>query len=60
MPTSFDHLKQSMLQEPILALVDHTKPYEEQIDASKFFIGGVLKKEGHLIAYESRQLNDTK
>lgn len=41
----------------MLALPDYTKPYELQIDASDFALGGVLVQE-HLVAYESRKLND--
>jgi hypothetical protein len=52
-------LKQAVVDEPVLALPDHTKPYEVQTDASDFSIGGVLMQEGHPIAYESRKLNET-
>ena len=43
---------------PVLALPDHTKPFEVDTDASDFAIGGVLIQEGHPIAYENRKLND--
>ena len=42
----------------VLGLVDVTKPFEIEIDASDFALGGVLIQEGHFIAYESRKLND--
>lgn len=48
------------MSEPVLALPDITKLFELLIDASDFAIGGVLMHEGHLIAFESRKLNDTK
>ena len=48
-----------MCKEPVLALPDHTKPFEMHTDASDFAIGGVLIQEGHPIAFESRKLNDT-
>ena len=57
---AFDRLKQAMTEEPVLVLPDHTKPFELETDASDFAIGGVLIQEGHLVAYESRKLNDTK
>ncbi|KAK3014866.1 LOW QUALITY PROTEIN: hypothetical protein RJ639_007967 [Escallonia herrerae] len=57
--TTFEGLKEVMTEEPILALPDHTKVFELQTDASDFAIGGVLMQEGHLIAFESRKLNDT-
>jgi hypothetical protein len=56
---AFEVLKQAIVDEPVLALPDHTKPYEVQTDASDFAIGGVLMQEGHPIAYESHKLNET-
>ena len=56
---AFDTLKRVVCEEPVLALPDHTKPFEVHTDASDFAIGGVLMQEGHPIAYESRKLNDT-
>lgn len=56
---AFDDLKRGVMGEPVLALPDHTKPFEVRTDASDFAIGGVLMQEGHPIAYESRKLNET-
>ena len=56
---AFEELKRAISEEPVLALPDHTKPFEVQTDASDFAIGGVLMQEGHLIAFESRKLNNT-
>ncbi|KAH9750077.1 Endonuclease [Citrus sinensis] len=56
---AFEELKKAISEEPVLALPDHTKPFEVQTDASDFAIGGVLMQEGHPIAFESRKLNDT-
>ena len=56
---AFEQLKKAILEEPVLALLDHTKPFEVQTDASDFAIGGVLMQKCHPIAFESRKLNDT-
>ncbi|KAK2992294.1 hypothetical protein RJ640_020287 [Escallonia rubra] len=57
--SAFEGLKTAVMEEPVLALPDHTKIFEVQTDASDFAIGGVLMQEGHPIAFESRKLNDT-
>ena len=54
---AFEDLKATMTRGPILGLVDVTKPFEIETDASDFALGGVLIQEG-FIAYESRKLND--
>ncbi|KAE8681992.1 hypothetical protein F3Y22_tig00111277pilonHSYRG00011 [Hibiscus syriacus] len=56
---AFEDLKTAVSQEPVLVLLDFTKPFEVHSDASDFAIGGVLMQEGHPIAFESRKLNDT-
>ncbi|KAJ4960077.1 hypothetical protein NE237_019987 [Protea cynaroides] len=56
---AFDDLKQAVIDEPVMALPDHTKPFEVQTDVSNFAIGGVLMQDGHPIAYESRKLKET-
>ncbi|KAK3007394.1 hypothetical protein RJ639_016095 [Escallonia herrerae] len=40
--TTFDGLKEAVIEEPVLALPDHTKVFEVQTDASNFAIRGVL------------------
>ena len=55
----FEDLNKVFPEEPVLALLNHTKPFEVQTDASDFAIGGVLMQEGHPMAFESRKLNDT-
>jgi len=59
--TSFDSLKQSLMDAPILALPDHTRPFHVVCDASNFAIGCALMQvdaEGRerVIAYQSRKL----
>ncbi|KAA0050296.1 reverse transcriptase [Cucumis melo var. makuwa] len=56
---AFDRLKHAILEEPVMVLADHTKPFEVHTDASDFAIGGVLMQDDHPIAFESRKLNDT-
>ena len=56
---AFEELKKAILEELVLALLDHTKPFEVQMDASDFAIGGVLMKEGHPIVFDNQKLNDT-
>ncbi|EOY21488.1 Uncharacterized protein TCM_013099 [Theobroma cacao] len=55
---AFNALKQAICAKSVLALPDHTKSYEVHTDALDFAIKGVLIQEGHLVAYESRKLND--
>ncbi|KAA0056238.1 uncharacterized protein E6C27_scaffold226G00020 [Cucumis melo var. makuwa] len=43
---------------PVLELVDVSKPFIVETDASEFALGGILIQEGHPIAYESRKLNN--
>ncbi|XP_039038705.1 uncharacterized protein LOC120176331 [Hibiscus syriacus] len=57
--SAFDEIKLAMINEPVLVLPDHTKPFEVFTDASDVAIGGVLMQEGHPVAYESRKLNET-
>ena len=56
---AFETLKEVVVKEPVLAVLDHTKVYEVHTDASDYAIGGVLMQEGHPIAFESRKLNET-
>ena len=55
---TFEDLKTTMTRGPVLGLVDVTKPFEIETDASDLALDGVLILEGHPIAYESRKLND--
>ena len=47
-----------MVTSPVLKLPDFERPFEVHTDASDFAIGGVLMQDGHLVAYESRKLQD--
>ena len=49
-----------MFGDHVLALLDITKPFEVQTNASNFALGGVLLQEGHLVTYESRKLSKSK
>ena len=57
---AFENLKKTVTEKPVLALPNHTKVFEVHMDASDFAIGGVLMQDRHLIAFESRKLNDSK
>eukprot|EP01018_Ginkgo_biloba_P003633 Gb_16330 [translate_table: standard] len=56
--TSFDILKHKLTEALILTLPDVAKPFTLYIDASGVAIGVVLTKEGKVIAYESRKMNE--
>lgn len=42
---SFEQLKESLVEAPVLAYADSVKPYEVHVHASKDSIGGVLYQE---------------
>ncbi|MCO5582166.1 hypothetical protein L7F22_036056 [Adiantum nelumboides] len=54
---SFDTIKQALATAPILAIVDPTKPFVVEIDASDKAIGAVLLREDRPIAFESKKLD---
>ncbi|KAJ4980286.1 hypothetical protein NE237_031123 [Protea cynaroides] len=56
---AFDDLKKAVVEEPIMALPNHTKSFKVQINASDFAIHMVLLQDGHLITYENRKPNET-
>ena len=55
---SFDTLKEKLISQPILIILDLSKLFEVQCDACGHFLRAVLLQKGHAIAYESRRLND--
>ena len=54
----FEDLKKNVIKEPVLALLEHTKVFKVHTDASDFAIRGILMQNRHLIAFESRKLNN--
>ena len=54
---SFEKLKRSLVEAPLLRTPDESKPYDVVTDASDFGLGAVLLQEGHPVAFESRKLN---
>ncbi|MCO5569851.1 hypothetical protein L7F22_023565 [Adiantum nelumboides] len=53
---AFNELKNLLAKSPVLKLSDFEKTFEVIVDACAKGVGGILRQEGHPIAYESRQL----
>lgn len=56
---AFNHLKQRMLEAPVLALPNSKLPFTVKTDASKRGVGAVLMQQGHPLAYLSKALGPT-
>ena len=54
---TFQSLKDSLIQSPVLALPDFSKVFVVEVDASGYGIGVVLIQNHHPIAFISRVLN---
>ena len=57
---AFQALKNFLTTAPILAQPDIDRPLDVYYDVSKMGLGCVLKQDGHVIAYGSRQLKKHK
>ncbi|MCO5566566.1 hypothetical protein L7F22_020243 [Adiantum nelumboides] len=53
---AFSKLRNLLAKSSILKLPDFEKTFEVIVDACEKGVGGILRQEGHPIAYESRQL----
>ena len=49
---AFDELKTSMIERPILEIIDVTQPFEVKTDVFDYALGSVLLQNGHPISYE--------
>lgn len=54
---SFDKLKISLMNSPVLAYPNFEEPFTLTTDGSNFAIGSVLSQKGHPVGYFSRTLN---
>ena len=53
---AFDLLKQAMVNTPVLALPDFSRPFSIETDACDTGVGAVLVQDGHPVAYLSKAL----
>jgi RNase H-like domain found in reverse transcriptase/Reverse transcriptase (RNA-dependent DNA polymerase)/Integrase zinc binding domain/Integrase core domain len=61
---AFETLKERFIQEPVLMMPDHSKPFQIESDASKYASGAVLTQmdingDRHLMAFLSKTFTDT-
>ena len=55
---AFEKLKVVVSSEPVLRLPDFELPFKVHTNASDKAVGGVLVQEKHLVAYESKMMNE--
>ena len=55
--SAFDMLKDKLTHAPLLQLLDFSKTFELQCDASGIGLGGLLLQEGKPVAYFSEKLS---
>jgi RNase H-like domain found in reverse transcriptase len=61
---AFKTLKERFLQKPMLMMLDHSKPFQIESDASKYTSGAVLTQtdingDGHPVAFLLKMFTDT-
>ena len=54
---AFEALKQALVSTPVLQLLDFTKPFIIETDASNRGVGVVLQQDGHPLTYVSKALS---
>lgn len=54
---AFQALKKALISAPVLALLDFSKPFCVETDASSSGIGAVLSQGGHPLAYLRKSLS---
>lgn len=54
---AFHLIKEELVNPPVLALPDFSKPFEVITDASNYALGAILLQDGRPVAYESRLLS---
>jgi hypothetical protein len=57
---NFKLLKEKIIGQPVLVLLDFSKTFQVRCDASGFAIGAVLSQDNRPFAYFSEKMNDSK
>ena len=50
-------MKALVSSDALLAFLDHTQPFDIEMDASEYQLGSIIKQNGRPIGYYSRKLN---